>query len=116
MRFEVVWSDAEVAAHAAGTTILAEWDWVYTASAGALHAVRHLEFPAEFEMDAGGPGTTVCGVTTWLSIPGLFSRMGLRRCKRCCAAVGFPQGVGAPKNDDACRPLVEQRLVRIGAA
>jgi hypothetical protein len=50
------------------------------------------------------------GLTGWLSIPGLFSRMGKERCKHCCRMTGMPQGTGSPKNDDACRPLVEQRI------
>jgi hypothetical protein len=33
-------------------------------------------------------------------MPGIFSRMGAPRCKRCCKAVGIPAGNGAPYNDD----------------
>ena len=86
---------------------LGEWDWYYTMYGMVLHHA------AEFDLADGetsGDGVTSCGRKTFLMIPGIFSRMGLPRCKRCCAALGYPQGTGSPKNDDACRPLVEARL------
>lgn len=40
-----------------------------------------------------------CGKEGPFYIPGIFSRMGAPRCKRCCKAVGIPAGDGAPVND-----------------
>ncbi len=86
---------------------LGEWDWWVTDSGTVLHAA---------EVDVGnsevyGPGTTMCGrQCSFLAIPGMFSRMGARRCTRCCQKMGYPLGFGSPKNDPACRPFVERRL------
>ncbi len=85
-----------------------EWDWVVTKSYSRLHAPLIWEDP-EYHACVDD-GQTVCGLTGWLSIPGFFSRMGKERCKHCCRMTGMPQGIGSPKNDDACRPLVEQRI------
>ena len=51
-------------------------------------------------------GTASCGLQTMFWIPGIFSRMGAPRCKRCCRATGLPQGKGSPKNDPECRKLL----------
>lgn len=94
----------------AGTTELAEWDWVVTSTWKVLHHMALAEDAEDFETNAGGEGVTSCGVSTWLGIPGLGARMGAPRCKRCCRRLGFPEGVGSPKNDDTCRRLVKERL------
>lgn len=62
----------------------------------------------EFNDWDGDPitGATACGIGQTLSIPGPFSRMGCQRCPRCCELTGMPQGVGSPKNDEACRALL----------
>ena len=88
----------------------AEWDWVYTASPSGrrLHHVAEWDDPTSDEPQ--GDGRTTCGVRGRLSIPGLLSRMGMERCKRCCDALGWPHGIGSPKNDEALRPLVSARL------
>jgi hypothetical protein len=53
------------------------------------------------------PIRLACGrVAEGLWIPGMFTRMGAERCKGCCRALGYPQGKGSPKNDDACRVLL----------
>jgi hypothetical protein len=88
---------------------LGEWDWWYTGTprCAVLHAADVTYDPG---FDVGGDGITACGRRLRLWIPGLFSRMGLPRCIRCCDARGYPRGSGSPKNDNACRPLVEARL------
>lgn len=54
-----------------------------------------------------GPIRLACKATAaWVSIPGLFARMGAMRCRRCCKAKGFPEGKGSPKNDVACRVIL----------
>lgn len=89
-----------------------EWDWVVTKSYGVLHCPVKWDDPDYTAWVDNG--ATACGVCGELHIPGIFSRMGKMRCKRCCTTIGFPQGVGSPKNDDACRPLVEERMVKLG--
>jgi hypothetical protein len=64
-----------------------------------LHRVSTIEWddPENDEM-ISGKGMTVCGRAGWLHMPGIFSRMGLVRCRICCARMGIPQGNGAPFN------------------
>lgn len=93
--------------------LLAEWDWVITDVGECLHHLAAFDDPIQAGKSWGGSGTTSCGRhSLWLMIPGYFTRGGARRCGRCCKAVGYPPGYGSPKNDDACRPLVEARLGR----
>lgn len=42
-----------------------------------------------------------CGLNRTWRMPGLFSRMGRRRCVPCCAALGIPTGNGTPANETA---------------
>ena len=51
----------------------------------------------------GIQGETACGRSGRLSMPGVFSRMGAPRCKRCCRKTGVPPGNGAPFNDKPLR-------------
>jgi hypothetical protein len=83
-------------------------DWVYTYQGTVLH---HATFTpeAEREMDdyATAIGSLDCGRgerQVW--IPGMFSRMGMKRCDRCCVVNGLPKGIGSPKNDDECRKIL----------
>lgn len=96
---------------------LAEWDWVTDGKSRCLHHLASIEGTvADWDDCAGGPGVASCGrVGEWWTIPGLFTRMGANRCRSCCKAVGYPWGKGSPKNDDACRPLVEARLADVAA-
>lgn len=71
--------------------------WLVLPSWGALHRVSSIAWDDGLEW-ISGTGTTVCGRRGRLSMPGLFSRMGLPRCAQCCAAVGIPPGEGAPFN------------------
>lgn len=88
--------------------ILGEWDWWMLPTWSRLHAATEFEYVAW----AVGNGTTACGRHGVLTIPGIFTRMDAWRCRQCCRALSYPPGQGSPKNDDACRPLVEQRLRR----
>jgi hypothetical protein len=92
--------------------VTAEWDWVVNVSNRVLHAPRVWDDPDYSAQDAHGQ--TVCGYRGWLNIPGLFSRAKLPRCRTCCRIAGMPEGDGSPKNDDACRPVVETRLAALG--
>jgi hypothetical protein len=92
----------------ADTIRLGEWDWWETTTGRSLHAAADIDIDGAYE--TAGEGRTFCGRTGWLSIPGLFTRMGAKRCGRCCDALGYPHGIGSPKNDAALRPLVEARI------
>lgn len=92
---------------------LARLDWVVTASYGSyrdggrLHALASFDDAELAEEQWGGAGTTLCGFhSEWLNIPGIFSRMGQKRCNRCCDLSGYPRGEGSPKNDDECRRIL----------
>lgn len=90
---------------------IAEWDWVQVEPSVVLHAVATIENDADEEWYADG--TTVCGIAGRMHIPGLFSRMGTKRCSACCEQTGMPQGAQSPKNVDECRPIVENRLAAL---
>ena len=88
--------------------LLGEWDWWYGPPRyRVLHAAEVTYDPS---LDTAGEGMSVCGWQTTFAIPGIFSRMSLPRCAKCCDKLGYPRGTGSPKNDQRCRPLVEQRL------
>ena len=91
----------------AGSGGYAEWDWIVTGRWDKLHAPEDWDDPDYDAYDEHA--RTACGRTGWFSIPGVFTRMGAPRCKHCCRIRGYPNGDGSPKNDDACRPLVEAR-------
>ena len=98
------------------TTALTEWDWVLrwrtkTKVDQVLHHLAATDEPWD-ETDTQGTGVTSCGLTGYVAIPGLGDRMGGPRCPDCCRVVGYPEGKGSPKNDEACRPLVEARIAR----
>lgn len=78
---------------------LARVDWVLTGSDECLHASTGHHYGAEFD----AIGVTVCGIQGLLQIPVVSERMENRRCQKCCADTGIPEGIGSPKNDEACR-------------
>ena len=92
----------------------ANWDWVVTDSGIRLHAPAVWDDPDYHAMVKDG--RTVCGLTGYLTIPGVFSRLGLPRCRHCCRMTGMPPGTGSPKNDEACRPIAERRVKAMEAA
>lgn len=70
--------------------------WLVTPSWGALHRIAAIEWHDGERL--GGPGVAVCGLRAVFQMPGVLSRMGLKRCQRCCARLGLPAGNGAPFN------------------
>lgn len=74
---------------------------------GVLHAVPPDVLP-QFDDWDGDPveSPAACGAGRRLTIPGVGSRLCLPRCATCCGLTGLPEGVGSPKNDDACRVLL----------
>lgn len=99
---------------------IAEYDWLidytkdgdlkdpYLHGPGAL-IVLHYDGWYEHGDNYGeehGPAPALCGESGEWSIPGVGSRMSITRCPRCCELAGLPDGVGSPKNDDACRRIL----------
>lgn len=50
------------------------------------------------------PARAACRLPRRWQMPGIFSRLGLRRCTACCRALGIPAGYGTPANDQSRRP------------
>jgi hypothetical protein len=74
------------------------WRWLVTREGELLHRVAAYE-----RLDRRGPmiargARTVCGVRGDLAMPGLGSRLGGSRCRRCCRGVSIAHGWGAPYN------------------
>lgn len=81
------------------------WDWLYARRYTVLHGPIAATYDAE--RWCARDVTFACGWTVPEAfIPGIFSRMGLKRCSRCCDKFGYPRGVGSPKNDPECRRIL----------
>ena len=93
--------------------IYAEYDWVVPASGrGVLHHAQDAEADADdwvlYDV------LTSCGrPMEGAYIPGMLTRMGAKRCSQCCDRLGYPRGIGSPKNDEACRELLRKRIEEI---
>jgi len=74
--------------------------WLVLPSWDRLHRVSDDIVWEDGEDMRQGSGTTLCGRQGFLSMPGIFSRMGLPRCAHCCRLAGIPRGDGAPFNQD----------------
>lgn len=92
------------------------WRWLYTENCGLdgkLHRIYYVDAVADggygdmgdYELmeDAsdfvGARGTAACGLRAKFHMPGIMSRMGRPRCKKCCRRVQVPPGDGAPYNE-----------------
>jgi hypothetical protein len=86
------------------------WRWKWMCLEGSwnrLHRISVIkwgiysdgEFPDMQEERISGLGIAVCGVRGDFHMPGIFSRMGLERCTRCCDLLEIPRGKGAPYNE-----------------
>jgi hypothetical protein len=90
-----------------------DYDWLETQSGGRLHHAA-ISVPGKYEdvvealWDGYGDDVRLdCGrIAKRVWIPGPFTRMGMVRCGRCCAANGLPRGIGSPKNDNECRRIL----------
>lgn len=69
---------------------------VFPRSWNRLHRVSEMQW--EDEDMIRGTGTTLCGKSGDLVMPGPVSRLGLARCAHCCRLAGIPRGDGAPFN------------------
>lgn len=65
--------------------------------AESMHRLASVTWELGLE-EIAGEGTTVCGRSGRLVMPGIFSRMWASRCALCCKALGIPPGNGAPRN------------------
>jgi hypothetical protein len=63
-----------------------------------LHRVTGGKYTEEYLPVGIENGKSLCGITGDFAMPGIFSRMVLRRCAHCCRIAGIPQGSGAPFN------------------
>lgn len=71
--------------------------WLQADRGTLLHRIAEIEWEGCDKIS--GPGVAVCGTTShWFSMPGIFSRIGAKRCPKCCEALGIPEGHGAPYN------------------
>lgn len=74
------------------------WRWMRDAE--SMDATLHRIARAEHEMAFPGcAGVTVCGLMGTWEMPGLFSRLGAKRCWLCCKVLGIPGGKGNPYNE-----------------
>jgi len=65
-----------------------------------LHRIAVMEWGEDYpEQMINGGGTTLCGKSGRLHMPGIFSRMGRKRCAKCCRLMGIPEGEGNPYNE-----------------
>lgn len=89
---------------------LIQMDWVESQAWNRLHHITLTDDQcAELLVDCWvrGPLRLTCGRTAaGVTIPGLLSRRGAPRCQVCCRITGLPPGVGSPKNDPACRAIL----------
>lgn len=83
--------------------------WLLVGAHGeVLHRIESLQPEGEWREDVtSAEGRAICGRTGWFFIPGIFSRMGAKRCERCCDLLGIPHGDGAPFNSDIAEPGCE---------
>lgn len=72
--------------------------WLVNGQWKLLHRIARMRWD-DGEEKISGTGMTVCGHEGRYGMPGIFSRMSLKRCPRCCGALKLPQGKGAPFND-----------------
>lgn len=93
---------------------IAEWDWMVTPTGSRLHHLLGCDWDKAQREWIVDRGIASCGSARGLfAIPGIATRIVLRRCASCCKKLAFPPGIGSPKNSDECRPLVEAMLAKI---
>lgn len=78
--------------------------WLVCGKWRRLHAVPGREITAGQIRDATDEGRPVprraaCGLRRGWWLPGLYSRLGRRRCRACCHALAIPPGYGTPANE-----------------
>lgn len=79
--------------------------WLVSGKWRRLHAVRGHDITPQQMRDATDdfrpiPARALCGLRRRWEMPGLFSRLGRRRCVPCCRALGIEPGYGTPVNEN----------------
>jgi hypothetical protein len=80
--------------------------WLVSGKERRLHAVPGQAISLQ-QMRAGIdecqliPARAACGMSRRWWMPGLFSRLGRRRCTPCCRTLGILAGCGTPANEKA---------------
>ena len=81
-----------------------KYTWFHSPSGDRLHYIPEAADNYEFweracwGSDVRSKSLAACGLKTDWIAPGIFSRMGMPRCKRCCDLAGIPYGDGTPFN------------------
>lgn len=76
------------------------WEWVFYEPLGKVlhHVSRVAHAPTDQDWRISGEST--CGLYLIpTGMPGVMSRIGAPRCKRCCRKLGLPEGFGNPHNE-----------------
>lgn len=77
--------------------------WLVCGKERRLHAIPSAQATAQQIRDAIDTNQphrarATCGLRRGWWMPGLFSRLGRRRCTPCCHALTIPTGYGTPAN------------------
>ena len=75
------------------------WRWCQTRAGRILHRLSDIDEQLDTEfIGRSGQGKSLCGISGRFFMPGIFSRLGAMRCKKCCKLAGIYRGYGAPYN------------------
>lgn len=79
--------------------------WLVCGKWRRLHAIPGQAVTAELVRTSTDecqsiPARAACGLRRGWWMPGLFTRLGRRRCTPCCHALGIPPGYGTPANEN----------------
>lgn len=66
-----------------------------------LHRILRHDRAEWDKNEVWGGGESACGMVATFHVPGIVSRMGAPRCKKCCRKRGIPFGYGNPRNDES---------------
>lgn len=91
---------------------LMEWSWAVAARGNLLHHLAEYN-PLAWDDYRRGKGRSTCGRAGNYHVPGFLTRMTAERCNVCCDRLGYPRGVGSPKNDDAVREAADKRIATL---
>lgn len=76
----------------------AKLTWFVSSAWNVLHHLPEADPAGEWweeTTDGGKSGVAACGLWTTFYAPGVLTRLGAPRCKRCCRRAGVPEGKGS---------------------
>jgi hypothetical protein len=74
--------------------------WVISGRGTMIHRLAKMRWEDDDpEEMIYGVGEAICGKTGSFRMPGIFTRMGGKRCPQCCKAMNIPNGNGHPYNE-----------------